>query len=119
MRPEDKIVGLADDPRYRVFRVLEYVGPRKWVDQCLALATIQGVRYMGGGQRITGTVLGYPEIMHSPSLGDEARDVLTALNEFLLPIPPDLAARLEAVVKGLQVPKQTMGEIIREELNRG
>lgn len=53
--PEEDIV--------RVFRIVEYVGPRKWVEETVA-KSIQGERPVGPNKVIRAATLGtYPEIL--------------------------------------------------------
>lgn len=50
----------------RVIRILEYVGPRSWVEKTLQKSAIQGTKDLGGDGRalITSVILGtFPEIV--------------------------------------------------------
>lgn len=47
----------------RVFRLIEYYGPRKWIEDTIS-KSIQGEKLIYNGYRIRATTLGtYPEIM--------------------------------------------------------
>jgi hypothetical protein len=49
----------------RVLRIIEYRGPRKWVESTVA-KSIQGTRECGKGQTITAATIGnYPEILEA------------------------------------------------------
>ncbi len=48
----------------RVLRIIEYVGPRKWVERTIA-GSIHGTKELGFGQQIKAVTIGaYPEILH-------------------------------------------------------
>ena len=58
-QPQDKV---------RVLRILEYVGPREWVEAVLARST-HGTRVFSLGCEIRGATLGaYPEILESHAI---------------------------------------------------
>jgi hypothetical protein len=48
----------------RVLRVLEYIGPRKWVESTLAQNAVKGTREFGGQCSIREATIGaYPEVV--------------------------------------------------------
>lgn len=58
----DAVLGHGDSP-VRVLRLVEYVGPRAWVEETVMRA-IHGTRVIGNDKRITAvTITAYPELL--------------------------------------------------------
>lgn len=52
----------------RVLRILEYVGPRSWVEKTLANSAVKGEKRLDDNTKITAVVLGeFPEIIQRGS----------------------------------------------------
>ncbi len=50
--------------KVRVIRVLEYVGPRSWVESTLENNAVKGIKVLGNGATIREAILGdFPEIV--------------------------------------------------------
>jgi hypothetical protein len=59
------------EDKVRVLRILEYVGPRKWIEETVARA-IHGTRHLANGS-ITAVTLGeYPEVLERVRTQNEA-----------------------------------------------
>jgi hypothetical protein len=59
------------DERVRVLRVIEYIGPREWVEKTVA-QSIHGTRRVPTGGEIRAATIGsYPEVL--ANLPDDAR----------------------------------------------
>lgn len=47
----------------KVFRILEYSGPRKWVEECIAKRSVKGIYVLSENKSISEGIIGeYPEI---------------------------------------------------------
>lgn len=52
------------EDRVRVLRILEYVGPRSWVEKTMEANAVKGTHHLGHGQWIKEAILGdYPEML--------------------------------------------------------
>ena len=55
--------------RVRVIRVLEYEGPREWIEVCLAARTVKGTKDCGNGCAIREAIVGdFPAVVEDTKL---------------------------------------------------
>lgn len=69
----------AEEETVRVLRVLEYVGPRKWVESTLEANYVKGTKHFQNGGRIRDGIIGnWPESLGADPSGEVTR-LLTRL----------------------------------------
>lgn len=80
------------EKQHRVLRVLEYTGPKEWVEMCMERRHVKGTHHFGRGKVIREGVVGdgYPESLGGDLIGDVNALLYDVMEKLPKDGPPDI-----------------------------